>query len=275
MLVKFHIFGCLFLWLVVLTFADVADRPAFAATGQLELTVVDKDTGKPVACRMHVVGPKKPPFRPAKVPFWHDHFALPGKLLLKLPLGDYTFLIERGPEYLDWTGHFAIKVFADDAKRVELRRFIDMAADGWWSGDLDVRRPTRDIELAMQADDLHVAEVVTWRNGKNSWGNRPPKETVVRFDGNRYYNQMAGAFARSGTELLLLNLPAPLKLPSAEGEYPPVMKFLLDARAKKKERRRGSGSMSAARSGGTCRCWLRRARSIRSRSPMRKCAATR
>ena len=52
-----------------------------------------------------------------------------------------------------------------------------MAADGWWSGDLDVRRSTRDIELAMQADDLHVAEVVTWRNGKNSWGNRLPKET--------------------------------------------------------------------------------------------------
>ena len=84
----------------------------------------------------------------------------------------------------------------------------------------------------MQADDLHLAEVVTWRNGKNSWGNRLPKETVVRFDGNRYYNQMAGVFARSGTELLLLNLPAPLKLPATEGEYPPVMKFLLDARAK-------------------------------------------
>jgi len=28
---------------------------------------------------------------------------------------------------------------------------IDMAADGWWSGDLDVRRPIRDVELAMQA----------------------------------------------------------------------------------------------------------------------------
>ena len=210
------------------------DRSAFAATGQFELTVVDKETSKPVACRMHLIGPKKQPFRPAKVPFWHDHFALPGTLLLKLPLGEYTFLIERGPEYLDWTGHFSIKVFADDRKTVELQRFINMAADGWWSGDLDVRRPTRDVELAMQADNLHLAEVVTWRNGKNLWGERPPKETVVRFDGNRYYNQMAGAVARSGTELLLLNLPAPLKLPSGEGEYPPIVKLLLDARERQK-----------------------------------------
>jgi len=84
----------------------------------------------------------------------------------------------------------------------------------------------------MQADDLHVAEVVTWRNDKNSWGDRLPKEPIVRFDGNCYYSQMAGVSARSGTELLLLNLPAPLKLPAAEGEYPPIMKFLLDARKK-------------------------------------------
>jgi hypothetical protein len=205
-------------------------RAGFAATGQLELTVVDKDTGMPVACRMHLLGPKKKPFKPAKVPFWHDHFSLPGKLLLKLPLGEYTFLLERGPEYLDWTGNFTIQNFADDSKRVELRRFIDMAADGWWSGDLDVRRPVHDIELLMQADDLHVAEVVTWRNDKNPWGERLPKEPVVRFDGNRFYSQMAGVSTRSGSELLLLNLPAPLNLPAGESEYPPVAKLLADQR---------------------------------------------
>ena len=106
------------------------DRVFSASTGQLALTVVDKDTGKPVACRMHLQGPKKRPFKPEKVPFWHDHFIVPGKILLKLPVGDYTFVIERGPEYLQRTGHFTINHFADDSKTVELRRFIDMAADG-------------------------------------------------------------------------------------------------------------------------------------------------
>ena len=149
-------------------------RGAAASTGQLELTVVDKDTGKPITCRMHLVGPKKRPFKPEKVPFWHDHFVVPGKILLKLPVGNYTFVIERGLEYLDRNGHFTIEHFADDSKQVELRRFVDMAADGWWSGDLDVRRPARDIELLMAADDLHVAEVITWRNDKNPWGGQLP-----------------------------------------------------------------------------------------------------
>ena len=53
-----------------------------------------------------------------------------------------------------------------------------MAADGWWSGDLDVRRPVRDIELLMEADDLHVAEVITWRNDKEPLG-RPTAETAA------------------------------------------------------------------------------------------------
>ena len=158
---------------------------------------------------------------------------MPGKILLKLPVGNYTF-VDRARPGVSRTrdGHFTIEHFADDSKQIELRRFIDMAADGWWSGDLDVRRPARDIELLMAADDLHVAEVITWRNDKSPWGGQLPKQPLVRFDGNRYYHLLAGASARSGTELLLLNLPAPLKLPAADAEYPPVMKYLAEAREK-------------------------------------------
>jgi hypothetical protein len=210
----------------------IVGRPASAATGQLELTVVDKDTGKPITCRMHLVGPKKQPFKPNKVPYWQDHFALPGTLLLKLPLGNYTFVVERGPEYLDQSGHFTINTFADDKKQIEMRRFIDMAADGWWSGDLDVRRSTRDVELLMEADDLHLAEVIAWRNGKLPPGETPRKEPVVRFDGNRFYSAAAAASARSGTELLLFGLPWPPKLPADNSEYPPTIASLSDARQK-------------------------------------------
>ena len=235
MFTGFHNPAHLLFWLVVwaaLLSVIASERQAVAATGQLEVTVVDKDTGKAIPCRMHLVGPKKQPFRPNKAVFWQDHFALPGKIMLKLPLGNYTFVVERGPEYLNQSGYFTINTFADDTKRIELRRFIDMAADGWWSGDMDVRRPARDVELLMEADDLHVAEVVTWRNDKAVPRGRLSKEAIVRFDGNRYFNQMAGASVRSGTELLLLNLPAPLKPPANEGEYPPIVKFLLDARGK-------------------------------------------
>ena len=84
----------------------------------------------------------------------------------------------------------------------------------------------------MAADDLHVAEVITWQNDKSPWGGQLPKQPLVRFDGNRYYHLLGGASARSGTELLLLNLPAPLKLPAADAQFPPVMKYLSAAREK-------------------------------------------
>jgi hypothetical protein len=207
-----------------------AEQAFPASNGQVQLTVVDKDTGKPIACRMHLLGPKKHSFKPDKVPFWNDHFVVPGQILLKLPVGNYTFLIERGLEYLQQEGHFTIEHFADDSKRIELRRFANMAADGWWSGDLDVRRPLRDIELLMTADDLHVAEVITWRNDKPLSPAPLSKNPLVRFDGNRFYQAMGTAWSLSGTDLLLLNSSTPLKLPN--GDYPPILSVLPAAREK-------------------------------------------
>ncbi len=215
---------------IVLTLLAARESGA-ASTGQLKLSVVDRDTGKPVACRMHIVGPKKKPFKPEKTPFWHDHFVVPGEIVLRLPIGGYTFTIERGLEYLDQTGHFTINHFADDAKQVELRRFTDMAADGWWSGDLDVRRPLGDIELLMEADDLHVVAVIPQSSGKKSPAKLPPKNlALTQFDGDRFYQPLAGVCAWPGTELLLLNLPASQSLPTDQQDAPAAMKWLADAR---------------------------------------------
>jgi hypothetical protein len=217
---------------------------AWGATGQLDLTVIDKDTGKPVACRMHLAGPNNnKPRRVEKAPFWQDHFVFPDHILLKLPLGNYTFVIERGLEYLDQNGRFTFEAFADDSKQIELHRFVDMSAEGWWSGDLDVRRPAADIELLMSADDLHVAEVITWSNDKSNLkkGTGPPdkapasfstKQMPVRFDGNRYYNLMDESISSPGGEALIFHLPALLKTPDEQGEYPPLAKYINDAKEK-------------------------------------------
>ncbi len=218
---------------MVLTTALLAfsARTALSASGgQLELTVVDKDTGQPIACRMHLLGPKKRPFKPDRVPFWNDHFVIPGRILLKLPVGNYTFLVERGLEYVYVEGHFTIEHFADDSKKIELRRFANMAADGWWSGDLDVRRPLRDVELLMDAEDLHVAEVITSRNDKPLSTATLPKDPLVRFDHNRFYQAFGAAWTQSGADLLLLNSPTPLRLPADGGRS--LMDFLPAAREK-------------------------------------------
>ncbi len=183
---------------------------------------------------MHLAGPNSnKPHKADNAPFWQDHFVFPGKILLKLPLGNYSFVIERGLEYLDQEGHFTINPFADDSKQIELRRFIDMSAEGWWSGDLDVRRPAGDMELLMLADDLHVAEVISWTNDKSQpSGKSSPKQTLVRFDDNRYYHLLAGAQSHPGGEVLYFNLPAPLKLPESKSEYPPLSKHIQEAKSR-------------------------------------------
>ena len=41
----------------------------------------------------------------------------------------------------------------------------------------------------MQAEDLHVAPVITWWNKQNLWAQKKlPEKALVRFDGNRFYH---------------------------------------------------------------------------------------
>ncbi|MBI2823895.1 MAG: hypothetical protein HYX69_04285 [Planctomycetia bacterium] len=210
----------------------------WAAGGELRVTVVDTETGKPIACRMHLKNAKGAPQKAPGAPFWRDHFVFPGKIALKLPKGTYTFELERGPEYVDRKGHFTINDGANDEQEIDLKRAVDMAAEGWWSGDLHVHRPAAEIRLLMQAEDLHVAPLITWWNERNLLPDgRPPKQPVVRFDGNRIYDLMGGEDERGGGALLFFNLKEPLPLvgpPKGTGaqkmEYPPSMKFLLAAR---------------------------------------------
>jgi hypothetical protein len=204
---------------------------ARAGNGQLVLTVVDKDTQKLIPCRMHLQSANGRPRKAGKAPFWHDHFVFPGEITLRLPTGNYAFELERGPEYVTCSGHFTIENFADDTKRVELRRCVEMCKRGWWSGDLEVHRPAAEIELLMQADDVHVVPLVGWWNDEiRSAGGSNTKEPLVRFDGDRYYDLMAGGHARAGGTLLYFHLPTPLLLRGADSEYPPPATFIQQAR---------------------------------------------
>lgn len=157
-----------------------------AGGGQLKVLVVEKDTGRPLAARMHLRNSAGRTPRVRKVPTLADHFVFEGEVTLKLPKGAYRFEVECGPEYLDQQGHFVINDFADDEKTLEMRRFVDMASEGWYSGDLDVRRSPKDIELLMRADDLHLAQLLP--SEKKHGGKLPTTgNRVFPFDTNRCY----------------------------------------------------------------------------------------
>ena len=198
--------------------------------GKLELLVSDEATGQPVACRVHLQSAAGLAKKVLKMPFWNDHFVCPGNVLLKLPKGQYTFVIERGPEYVDCAGYFTIEGFASDSKAVTLKRAANMAAEGWWSGDLRLYRSAKDIELLMQAEDLHVAPLVTWTNKMSEWSTEQfPAKKIVPFDTDRFYDVTAGEDQRPTAGLLYFRLERPLDFASAGAEPPPTPLQILDA----------------------------------------------
>jgi hypothetical protein len=192
-----------------------------AADGQLLLSAIDKETGQPIACRIHLQNANGKPVKMPGTVAWSDHFDFHGKVLLKLPVGNYSFVMERGLEYLDMNGRFRIEHFADDAKQLELRRFCNMAKEGWWSGDLDIQRPEKDLPLLLEAEDLHVAPLATFSNAKSGWSKRAlPAKLLIETEGNRWHHLLGCEDATPGGLLAYLNLHSPFDLKPLSAESP-------------------------------------------------------
>ena len=127
--------------------------------GQLTIEVVDGETGKPIAARMHLKNSRGRPLtlRLPNTAEFGGHFYIDGQLTLPLRIGQYTFELDAGPEYRTQSGHFEIERHADDSERIEMKRFADLAKEGWYGGDLDVARRPADMPLIMRAEGLSVA----------------------------------------------------------------------------------------------------------------------
>jgi len=75
--------------------------------------------------------------------------------------GRYTLTAERGKEYFPVTQ--TIEIGSKPAEiTLKLKRWIDMVAEGWYSGETHVHRSLEDLPTAMLADDLNVALPLTY-----------------------------------------------------------------------------------------------------------------
>lgn len=110
--------------------------------------------------------------RSGSVPGYTRHVVTDGVLEVPVPRGTCTVIAERGPE------HHRVERRIDagpGSTRVSAvpERWTDLAAEGWWSGDLHVHRPLADAGLLLRAEDLHLAAVVT------RWTGQPAAEDVA------------------------------------------------------------------------------------------------
>lgn len=122
----------------------VRDRTAAARPGVLDM---DRD----------------PSDASAVAPGYTEHFVSGGSVELEVPRGSVTLEVTRGPEHTGVTRR--VEVGATGA-RVSARpqRFADLAAEGWWSGDLHVHRPVADAAAVLRSEDLHLGAFVTQWN---------------------------------------------------------------------------------------------------------------
>ena len=139
-----------------------------AEMGRLQINVNDRQD-KPVPCRVHLANATGEPVKAAGLPFFRDHFTCEGRVVLNLQPGKYTYAVERGPEFERLSGTITLKEGKPHILKLSIDRIAHQRKVGWFSGDLHVHRPLKDINLLMRAEELDFAPVITWWNKRNMW----------------------------------------------------------------------------------------------------------
>ena len=178
---------------------------AWASAAEFVISITDAATHQPVAARVYVENGET-----GSRHFVRAHSKLDGVVYEKqnwankrsiehhtsvpaapfvaenLPAGTYTLTVERGKEYFPETRRITL---AEGEKRavetVALRRWVNMAERGWWSGETHLHRPLNELPVVMQAEDLNVAMPLTYwvtkaftppaQGNKNQSGEIPDK----------------------------------------------------------------------------------------------------
>ena len=165
--------ACLTFFLVLGLLANGMGQP----TGQLRIEVLDDATSKPTPVRVRLTRVGQPvPLLPAEAiavsyGLW-DHadgyafqpdssFYIAGTFSLDLPVGSYQLVLSKGPEFLHQTHNLTIQAGKAMQQTYRLKRWIDMASQGWYSADdhIHIRRSVRENEFLLnwiQAEDLNV-----------------------------------------------------------------------------------------------------------------------
>jgi hypothetical protein len=203
--------------------------------GTLHLRIVEPGAdGRrvPVPARVHLADGRGQPVLAPGLPAFRDHLNCGGEVRLDLTPGRYSYTVERGPEYRHASGNIEVVAGKVRPHEVVLKRLIDLAARGWYSGETHVHRPLEDVPLLLKSEDLHVAPVLTVWNHRNLWKERPlPDRLLVEVEPTRYFHRLACEDERQGGALLYLNLKRPLDFSGDGREFPSPVAHLREATA--------------------------------------------
>lgn len=101
-------------------------------------------------------------------------FYVEGSYHARLPAGSWELVAARGLEWRIARERFEVAPGSETRLRVRMKRWADMPAAGWYSGDVHVHLGRGDAardrarRLSMQAEDLHVANLLQMGNIGNA-----------------------------------------------------------------------------------------------------------
>ena len=239
--------------IITLLLITLAPETLRAAT--LHIQVVD-ETGHAVWARLEVRGLNEKEYQPTAairdltaghhraLPYYLGSFVIQGECEVDAPPGRYRVVGEHGLEYT--RVEKSVVVAADGATqvRLQLRPWIRMWKQGWWSGDLHVHRPPADAQRLILAEDLNFCPVITeWPHRKNLevlsddvWG--PDASPMIKVDPHHFITLRNAEDERGGGAWLFLSLPHLLEgLDTAGGWSPSTLDFVKQAFAQRRSPR--------------------------------------
>ena len=101
-------------------------------------------------------------------------FYVNGDYEAQVPAGRYQLVVGRGPEYRVHTQDIEVDAHGHSRVEVALQRWVDMPAQGWYSGDAHIHiERDRDanpvIHALLSAEDVHVANLLQMGNLARSY----------------------------------------------------------------------------------------------------------
>lgn len=102
------------------------------------------------------------------IPYWEEPviYQTSGDFTIQLPDGDWRIAVERGLEHIPIVQTFNVVDGKPLTLSIELKRWVNLPASGWWSGDVHVHHPTlrdshRQFLLSYaRACDLHLVNAL-------------------------------------------------------------------------------------------------------------------
>ena len=155
-----------------------------AADGRIKVRIVEDNRPTPARAWVDVKGQRlfNPVEPKAATPYPRDRsFSCDGVFTIVAPEGDAIVHIEKGKEFLPVDARVEIKAGETTESTIEIKRWVDMPATGWYSADLHVHfgndnpRVLRQLALA---DDVHLIPSFTyWLRGRGeTWNSKWPDD---------------------------------------------------------------------------------------------------